>query len=146
MTPTERQEQLKNIYAHLRKLGIVHSQKDLANRLSMSPSNLSQAFNGSATYLTDNFFTYRIGDTFGEIFNPDWLRSGKGDMLRTATPPSQIMGDVNNGTAVQATGGASVQLLDHEILIENARLKAELESLKRENEKLWTILNNRVNN
>ena len=76
-----RLEQLNAIYDLLRFQGVVRTKKELAEKLGVNYSTISQAFNGSERYLTDNLFVFRIGTTFEE-FSPEWLKTGEGEMLR----------------------------------------------------------------
>lgn len=90
-----RQAQLQAVYDHLRSIGRIHTQKDLADRLGSRPESISQALNGSERYLTDNLFK-KIALEFGDIFSRDWLETGDGEMLKE----SQSVGDVSGGTVI----------------------------------------------
>ena len=76
----DKNERLKIAYQYLKGRGIVHTQKDLAEKMGATPPNVSSAFNGVETVLTDKFL-YRFNKAFNNIFNIDWLLLGVGDML-----------------------------------------------------------------
>ena len=67
-------------YEHLKSLGIVHKQKDVADGMGgVSASNISNVFKGNPRYLTDRFLK-RFNESFGNLFNEEWLLSGEGEM------------------------------------------------------------------
>lgn len=90
-------------FQYLRNKGIVHTQKDLAERIGSSQANISSAIKGVERVLTDRFL-HRFNSAFGNIFSEDWLLYGKGTML--SAPQSiqhsegdnspNIIGDNNN--------------------------------------------------
>lgn len=73
-------ERLKKAYEYLRSKGFVHTQKELAEKMDASQSNVSSAFNGVESVLTDKFLL-RFNNAFDNKFNTDWLLIGKGEML-----------------------------------------------------------------
>lgn len=83
----EKNERLKIAYQFLKGKGIVHTQKDLAEKMGATPPNVSSAFNGVESVLTDKFL-YRFNKAFDNIFNIDWLLLGVGDMLTPDTDKS----------------------------------------------------------
>ena len=83
----DKNERLKIAYQYLKGRGIVHTQKDLAEKMGATPPNVSSAFNGVETVLTDKFL-YRFNKAFNNIFNIDWLLLGVGDMLNSEQSPS----------------------------------------------------------
>lgn len=77
---------LKAAYEHLKSLGKVHKQKDVSEKMEVSASNISKAFNGNKRFLTDNFLI-RFNRTYGNIFNDVWLIDGTGEMLSSVDSP-----------------------------------------------------------
>lgn len=75
-----RQEILIMVYDYLRSIGVVHTKKELAEKIGFEQTNLSSAFSGSHKYLTDGLFE-RIDTAFPNIFNKNWLLTGEGEML-----------------------------------------------------------------
>lgn len=69
------------VYDHLRNVGVVHTKKELAEKIGFEQTNLSSAFSGSHKYLTDGLFE-RIGAAFPDMFNKNWLLTGEGEMLK----------------------------------------------------------------
>lgn len=74
---------LKEAYEHLRNLGIVHTQKDIADKVKYNKSAVSQALNGIEGYVTSNFVS-AFNEAFGGIFNEDYLLRGEGTLLKDA--------------------------------------------------------------
>lgn len=83
----DRKERLLEAFEHLRNIGEIHTQKDLAERMNATPQNVSRALKGIDSVLTDNFLR-RFNHAFGDIFQDDWLISGDGQMLKEATAGS----------------------------------------------------------
>lgn len=71
---------LKEAYEHLRSLGIVHTQKGIADKVKYNKSAVSQALNGIEGYVTSNFVS-AFNEAFGGIFNEDYLLRGEGELL-----------------------------------------------------------------
>lgn len=65
-------ENLREAYSYLRSIGKIHTQKDLADLMKSTPSNISKALNGDSRFLTESFLI-RFNRTFDGIFNEDWL-------------------------------------------------------------------------
>lgn len=89
-----RQAQLQSVYDHLRSIGRIHTQKDLAERIGSRPESISQALSGSERYLTDNLFK-KLALEFGDVFSRTWLETGEGEML-----VSQSVSGINQSTVV----------------------------------------------
>lgn len=82
----EAKERIKKAYSYLRDNGIVHTQQDVANIMSVKKENISRAFNGHEDYLTSNFME-RFNNAFNGVFNIKWLQTGDGDMLKDDIEP-----------------------------------------------------------
>lgn len=72
---------INKAFEYVRTLGDVHTQKDLASKMGYSTPTISSAFKGDPRYLTDSFIS-NFNKTFGDIFNPEWLATGNGNMLK----------------------------------------------------------------
>ncbi len=77
-----RVEQLEKIFNYLRTIGEVETKADFAKKIGITPSSLSSAFNQRAGYLNDYLFIMRIGTTYPDLFETQWLKDGTGPMLR----------------------------------------------------------------
>lgn len=97
----DRKEQLGIIYDYLRSKGIVHTKKEFSQKLDMNYSSIANAFGGNEKCLTDSLFVSRIGSTFSDIFNKEWLKTGEGSMLKTDGINVTIGEMVNNGNGSQ---------------------------------------------
>ena len=78
----EKVARFKTAYEHLKSLGKVHKQKDVGDAMNVAASNISKAFKGEERFLTPSFLT-RFNNTFGNIFNNEWLTDDIGEMLAT---------------------------------------------------------------
>ncbi len=61
-------------------VSIQSTQKDVAEKVGTTTSNISAALKGSSRFLTEGFMQ-RFCSSFEEIFNIQWLLNGNGDML-----------------------------------------------------------------
>lgn len=104
----DRKEQLGIIYDYLRSKGIVHTKKEFAQVLDMNYSSISNAFGGNEKCLTESLFVSRIGSTFSDIFNKEWLKTGDGPMLKSDGISISIGEMVNNGSGSQKVVGLNV--------------------------------------
>lgn len=75
----ERQIRLKEVFSHLRSIGAVHTQKDLADAIGAQRPGISAALNGNPDYLTNSLFQ-KICDTF-PMFDLNYLLTGEGQLL-----------------------------------------------------------------
>lgn len=105
----DRKEQLNVIYDYLRSKGIVHTKKDFASALDVNYSTLSNAFAGNEKYLTDSLFVNRIGSTYSDIFNKEWLKTGEGHMLKSDAINVSFGDVVNTGNGSQKVVGVNLQ-------------------------------------
>lgn len=94
----DKKERFIEAFEYLKSIGEIHKQQDVAERMRVSKSNISRAFNGNESYLTNNFLT-RFNKTFNNIFNESWLLTGEGDMLKK---------EANNDINITGSYGVSV--------------------------------------
>lgn len=87
----KRDERLREAFNYLKNKGVVHKQKDVAEKMGSTEPNVSAALKGAEHVLTDNFLM-RFNQAFGNIFNDEWLRTGEGEMIKN----SQSIGDISN--------------------------------------------------
>lgn len=80
---------INKAFEYVRTLGDVHTQKDLALKMGYSTPTISSAFKGDPRYLTESFIS-NFNKTFGDIFNPEWLASGEGEMLSAIKQPCSV--------------------------------------------------------
>lgn len=96
---TSKQDRLKQVYEHLRANFGIHTQIDFANAIRITRPALSSAMNGNDAYLTKNLFQ-KICAAFPNIFNLDYLLTGKGQLLNNEgeeqnTNPSPVQPTVD---------------------------------------------------
>lgn len=75
-----KKERILLAYDYLRSKGFIHTQSDLAEKMQSNKVNVSRAMAGNERYLTDKFLK-RLNNSFGGVFNEDWLLYGDGEML-----------------------------------------------------------------
>lgn len=76
----DKKKRFNESFQHLRNMGVVHTQKDLAEKMGSTQANISSALSGVERVLTGRFL-HRFNSAFNNIFNEDWLLYGKGEML-----------------------------------------------------------------
>lgn len=76
----ERVKRINEAFNYLRNKGLIRTQKDLANLMHASESNISKALKGDEAILTDRFLR-RFSAAFSGLFNENWLLLGEGEML-----------------------------------------------------------------
>lgn len=79
-----KKERLLEAYGYLKYEGVVRTQADVAKAMDAAPTNISSAFKGKESVLTDKFIV-RFARAFSQI-SLDWLLNGEGSMLAVATP------------------------------------------------------------
>lgn len=73
-----KKDRFNEAFKYLRSKGTIHTQKDVADKMESSASNISRALKGVESVMTDRFLM-RFGDTFG--ISIEWLLTGCGEML-----------------------------------------------------------------
>ena len=108
-----KQERLKKAFQYLKSIGTVHTQKDVAEAMGASESNVSSAFKGVEKVLTDNFLN-RFARTYG--ISLDWLLTGQGEMIiKKEAAGNPIRGNVTHignisGVRLQSFGNVPESL------------------------------------
>jgi hypothetical protein len=130
-------ERLETAIAYLKGKRIIKSQQDIADAMEFNKSSVSQAIQGNEKYFTDSFLK-KFCVSFSEI-NPDWLLTGKGDMInltqniaQNSTGPGQqvVLGNGNS------TGDIMLSQCQQEVEALKARLKDKEEIIALLKEKL----------
>lgn len=81
-----KKEIIKEAFEYLRSNGEAHTQQDVANKMGISKTNISRAFNGDEKYLTKSFLE-RFNEAYNNIFNYEWLITGEGEKIKTTSKP-----------------------------------------------------------
>lgn len=76
-----KKDRFNKAYDYLKSIGVIHTQKDVAEKMEATAPNVSSALKGVDSVLTDKFLS-RFNEAFGKVFNDEWLMTGEGDMLR----------------------------------------------------------------
>jgi len=80
----EKVDRLRQVFNYIKSIGLVHTQKDLAERMKASEATVSKALKGEEQILTSSFLR-RLNRAFDNIFNSQWLLTGEGEMIEDAT-------------------------------------------------------------
>lgn len=72
---------LRIAFQHLRSMGIIETQTNVAERTGYNKSAVSHALKGTSGYVTENFVS-AFNEAFGGIFNEDYLLRGEGTLLK----------------------------------------------------------------
>lgn len=115
-----RHKRLHEVYEHLRKFFGIHTQTDFAEALKYSRVYISSALNGNEKNLTDKLFK-NICEAFPDVFNLDYLLTGKGDLLT-------VEEDVKSTELGQMPTQSSAEIDSSSII--NAALAAQMESIE----------------
>lgn len=83
----DKKERLNAAYEHLRHIDAIRTQKDVAEKMSSTSQNVSQALQGNPKVLTDRFLM-RFLTAFPDIFSMQWLFTGNGTMLINDSAPA----------------------------------------------------------
>lgn len=83
----DKKERLNAAYEHLRHIDAIRTQKDVAEKMSSTSQNVSQALQGNPKVLTDRFLM-RFLTAFPDIFSMQWLFTGDGTMLINDSAPT----------------------------------------------------------
>lgn len=106
----ERKERFGKAYQHLKAVGAIRTQNDVAERMGSTQPNVSSALKGVDAVLTDKFIR-RFNDAFGNMFQTEWLLTGNGQMLREHTGvTTQSVHHVSN--AIVAGGNNSGNVIE----------------------------------
>lgn len=133
-------QRLKSAYGDLIKRGLVSTQKDVADKMHASASNVSSALKGDEKVLTDRFLS-RFNNAFGEIFSLGWLLTGEGSMLKTDRC-STAVGDAANaqhGDGNTYHNGADAATIDRLI----GEMSEQRRSYEKQIDRLLTLLERR---
>lgn len=121
----DRKERFKAAFDHLKSLGKLHAQKDVAEKMESTPSNVSRALRGDDTVLTSNYCR-RFAAAYDNIVSAEWLVSGKGEML---TRQEKIAAGGNSAEALQRIIDATQEsnmLLRHQVTLVEQAAQREL--------------------
>lgn len=142
----EKKERLKSAFKYLKSIGILHTQKDLANKMQASPQNVSSAFKGEEKVLTDKFLK-RFCETF-QVFNLNWLLTGEGSMLKSEgssmLSPAGSFAVQKSNTDTESTSPLLDLINQKDIIIreqaeEIGQLKEQVRQLTVEKERLASL-------
>ena len=86
-------ERFRKAYEYLYNTGIVHTKKDLAEKMKVSRGSVQNAYAGNESYLNESFMR-KLARTFPDVFNLDWLLTGSGEMLKSSQMPQEDTKDV----------------------------------------------------
>ena len=82
----DKKERLNEAFNYLKSKGLVHMQRDVAEKMGATPQNVSLALRGTPAVLTDRFLM-RFNNAYFGMFNLDWLITGIGEMLSPTGKP-----------------------------------------------------------
>ena len=72
-------DRLHNAIKFLRDKGQIHKQQDIADRLNMGKSRISEALKGKEGKFTDGFIR-KFAAAYSDYINEEWLLTGEGEM------------------------------------------------------------------
>lgn len=122
-----KKERFSEAFNYLRDKGIVHTQKDVAEKMGSTSPNVSSALKGVESVLTDNFLK-RFNEAFGAVFDEQWLLTGTGPMLK------------DGGGEGEQGGEPSLATLVGEIAAQRRLTEAAQEQVSRSQEQIDRLL------
>lgn len=135
----ERKDRFDNAINYLRGKGIIHTQRDIAEKMNAAPSNVSKARKGEESVLTDSFLK-RFNRAFNNIFDIDYLLNGIGKLCPEAMEATdEEIFEPDKAAAKEESAEKDKEIEDLKKTVE--QLKDELlKSRERENELLRRLL------
>lgn len=132
-------KRLSDAIEYLKNQGVINNLEDVAVRVDRSKNNISSAINGDKRYLSDKFLKH-FNACFKNIFSPDWLLRGIGNMFDGCgcTPPenpslySRTSSASNDGVSTEAQrphNGGTTDLRDERIKLLEEKLAFREEQL-----------------
>lgn len=121
--------QLAEAINYLKYKGVIKTQKDVAEKMKATPSNVSGALSGNEKILTSRFLK-RFNDAFGNVFNPSWLLFGEGEMLK---PQPQYI-EVTDNIIESANNSGIMANIVNDVQIHHAAPAAKADAVAAEGE------------
>lgn len=97
----DKKDRFKRACDYLKYKSQISNQQDIADKMGASRTNVSSAMNGKTNVLTDRFLE-RFNEAFEGIFNIEWLKKGRGEMLAIEVHPQVLSGGNYNIQAVNS--------------------------------------------
>lgn len=135
----DKAKRLKIAFQHLKDSGIIHTQKDVADRMGATPPNVSSALKGDEKFLTDNFLK-RFNSAFRGIFNEDWLINGYGEMLDPANQGKAAIFNNQVGNGNHFTSTATVERFLDELAAQRELTKEAQQQLTKSQEQMDRLI------
>lgn len=135
----ERKDRFDRAINYLKGEGIIHTQKDIADRMGSTAPNVSKARKGEESVLTDKFIR-RFNHAFNNIFDIDYLLNGIGKLCpESMEATDEEIFEPEKAAAKEESTEKDKEIEDLKKTVE--QLKDELlKSRERENELLRKML------
>lgn len=131
-----RQLRLQKMVNYLIGSGCAKNQKDVAERLNVTPPSLNAALK-SKSY-PSLIYLHRVNDAYGRLFSLEWMSNGEGEMLKQDEQPASVHHNaVDNSIVIDNSmpDSARIMLANKEIEILRTQLDELREQLKQANDK-----------
>lgn len=133
-----RQLRLQKMVNYLIGSGCAKNQKDVAEKLNVTPPSLNAALK-SKSY-PSLIYLHRVNDAYGKLFSLEWLSTGDGEMLKQdeqQAASSVHHNAVDNSIVIDNSmpDSARIMLANKEIEILRTQLDELREQLKQANDK-----------
>lgn len=131
-----RQLRLQKMVNYLIGSGCAKNQKDVAERLNVTPPSLNAALK-SKSY-PSLIYLHRVNDAYGRLFSLEWMSNGEGEMLKQDEQPASVHHNaVDNSIVIDNSmpDSARIMLANKEIEILRTQLNELREQLKQANDK-----------
>ena len=133
-----RQLRLQKMVNYLIGSGCAKNQKDVAERLNVTPPSLNAALK-SKSY-PSLIYLHRVNDAYGRLFSLEWMSNGEGEMLKQDEQQSASSvhhNTVDNSIVIDNSMPDSARIMraNKEIEILRTQLDEFREQLKQANDK-----------
>lgn len=143
MTQESKKQRLLDAYDYLYYKGIVHSVKELADKMGRSRPGVSKALNGSPDYLNDKFLTAFVQKF--DMFSLDWLITGEGSMF--TSPFESKDNNLDHGSLINAAMAAkdeTIRAKDETIASLRETIEAQKNEIYMLKQQIVEIKNNEI--
>lgn len=119
-------ERLQEAVAHLKSIGKIRFQKDLANFVNYNHQTINKMVKQAPT----DEFLYDFAKTFNDIFNEEYIKLGTGTLLKENETSNNPNIDVEWLKKQLEIKDNTITILEKELAFKNKQLDEQLETIR----------------